>query len=117
MTTEELTQKISKKGAVAKTSFNTWLGVLMDSYIPDDEETLAIMSYNMTILLMEKIRDYPVFFQKKCHISERSRNRMLKDLETMTLLNYPDGSDNHDYEKYIVDSLPIIKDELNEGNH
>lgn len=113
MTTEEIEQMISKKGAVVKTSFysflTTYIEVLDEGYFPDgfDEETVAIVSYNATLILMEKIRDNPIAFEKRCHVTERNRKRMLKDMETMTFLSYPNGSINHDFEKEIINSLLI----------
>lgn len=111
MTTEELKQIISKRGAVAKTIFYTIFDIYKEWYddnnLPDglNEEYLAVISYNATILLMEKIRDNQDFFEKNYHVNERNRNRMLKDMKVMTLLDYPDGSTEHNYEKEYVNSL------------
>lgn len=111
MTTEELKQIISKRGAVAKTIFYTIFDKHKDMYdddnLPDEfnEEFLAVISYNATILLMEKIRDNQYFFEKICHVTERNRNRMFKDMKVMKLLDYPNGSTEHYYEKEFVNSL------------
>lgn len=112
MKKEELTQEIGKKGAVAKTLFYSFYKILDDVYgsgscLIDkfDEDTLAIMSYNTSIFMMEKIRDYPDFFERRCKVKERNRKRMLKDLETMTLQEHHYEFIDVDYEKEVVDNL------------
>lgn len=111
METEEIKQMISKKGAVVKESFKSFFGIFIDAFPLDqyedefDEYTLAVLSYNATILMMEKILNYSDYFERECHITERNRKRMLKDMKTMKLLDYPNSHFDHDYVKNVVDNI------------
>lgn len=111
METEEIKQMISKKVAVVKESFISLFEIFTDAFPLDqyedefDEYTLAVLSYNATILMMEKILNYSDYFERECHITERNRKRMLKDMKTMKLLDYPNSHFDHDYVKNVVDNI------------
>ena len=116
MTIEEIKRTIEKKGYVAKTAFY----VFFDYYMAElengvypfyyNEDFIVIMSYNTTILLMERIRDNQHYYEKECNINKRIRNRMLKDMKTMTLQRHPDGTTNYDYERHIVNAMPFYEE-------
>jgi len=111
METEEIKQMINKKGAVAKESFDSFFELFIEAFPIDqfegefDEYTLAIVSYNATILMMEKILIYSDYFEKECHITERNRKRILKDLKAMKLIDYPSSFFDHNYVRNVVDNI------------
>ena len=118
MTKKEIEKMIIPKGIIAKDTFYTLFEIYYIErtgmiQIPDyyDEDTVAAICYNATILFMNKVLEHTDYFEERCKIRERNRRRIRKDLETMELLTLTD--DSTAFAKEIVDSLPykmIIED-------
>ena len=112
MTTNEIEKIIKTKGAVAKDTFNTLLKIYYIDrtgtiHMPEyyDEDVIAEICYNVTIMFMNKLLENPDYFEKNYNIKERNRIRVRKDLETMELLKLSD--DSAVYVKEIVDLLQV----------
>lgn len=110
MTKKEIEKIIIPKGIVAKDTFYTLFQIYYIDRtgmieIPDyyDEDTVAAICYNATILFMNKVLEHSDYFEKNYNIKERNRIRVRKDLETMELLKLSD--DSAALAKEIVDSL------------
>ena len=114
MTKKEIEKLMNSKGTVGRTIFNTYFEVLIKhdnfEYLLKecDEDTIATICYNLTILMMNIILDNPVYFEKRCKVKERHRIRMHKDLEKMEFLNYPNGSTDRFIEEEIISNASLI---------
>lgn len=116
MTANEIQRIINRKGQAAQDIYNTWKEHQAHSlfyYAPDcfhDEDVMAIYSYNCTILFLKLILDNPDYYEKRCKIFKRSRERIRKDLETMKQLDYPEKYKDIDfgfYERVEIGNLPL----------
>ena len=124
MTTEDISQMINKRGAVAKTIFYGWYQNLIGEWDDSPKErnyirdTIATLVYNGTILAMKKILENPDFFEKRCGVCERNRIRMRKDLEDMTHIDYPNDVPNLDFDycEMMLENCFLITDKDDECN-
>lgn len=100
MKADEIIQMINKKGAVARDFFygihdNIKHDNILQLYdLNESDEDIAVLAFNFTISMMEFILKNPEYYERRCKIKERNRQRICKDLKGMERLGYPDDSPN-----------------------
>jgi hypothetical protein len=113
MTYDDITKLINKRGDTTKTVFySTYTKILYIEFQEksfNDATALSIFCYNVTILILNLILEYPDFFEDY-NINKRRRNQIVRDLKHMKRIEYPEyygPSFSEEYEIYIVEDLRI----------
>lgn len=112
MNIDDILMMVDKRGGIVKDIFFTKFAFLIDNWFLTDGckvVGLAIVSYNFTISMLKDILDNPEFYERVCHIKERNRKRIIKDLEKMSPIDYSDDYGSFDLknieENMVLDSI------------
>ena len=94
MDADEIVNTILKKGDMVQELFfiayYQMINNILDEYDGINKEMIAILSYNITIGLVQTILDNQSYYAEFIYSINRYSKRAIRDLEKMQRIEYPD---------------------------